>query len=900
MKVQYSLLKIQLDYIIQNNKNLKLDNEKINNYKVKLADNQLFRLIRLHKGNDNSEELYKKQQEKKELKNNFIKGKPELSKLIKLLDDISNMEFIKELVFIEIPVYGDKKQINKNIEDVYKNGITINDVRYIRWGKSSSMTRHNIVCFIDSSINDEIYKKAMIGINLEDVVIAKWEAYFNLVLSSCEFVEMPYTVVIDDYKHTIPVHRLQYVIEKEGIDEKTGKKYKYKDIEVVEKDDIVINAFDGEGVCSKKASLAFKKQLGLKYKPVAWVIRTPFVKGCVMEMDIQKYFEEYNVKTIKDYWGNEHDTSKIDMIITKSQFKGIEYFKSWEDYLDKFNDFNHSMGITRYNKSLKEESIMTRYNFQYLQTLDLGDKIIDLAQYSTKWAEKIIKGDKLYTLLFLGTLLKEHNIESEEENNDYIEIEEILEESNKYIKAILLNDNMLKDTHIQNEYLYNMMRKYINEMKFGKIWINGKYEFLYADLFALLQHACGHKVTGLLNEYEHWSNNKSGTWVASRSPLMDSSEHNKMNFINTTETKKWFGHLYHGVMLNIFGLDTMRMSDCDHDGDIIITTNTPSICESVIEDYPITMDKKTAKKEPYIIENIIKADCIGFSNLIGKITNTMTTFINANTPEKYKDIIIRRTKLGRYYQGVEIDSCKLGVKEYMPRKWREQTKKLPYFLMYKYLYIKEKYDKVHRKFLKSAKKSFGISFNELFKYPDNDKIKKFLARYYKSIPVSLSNSPMNKLCHYIEAWESENFKLPYLKEYYDTTDIMTDKDFPIDINGKKYKQIEQKYHEFIKEYNKGLRQEYTSQQWGAFYEKITNDCLKLVPNDSELANIAVNITYKKYPKVHKKFAWIVASDGILKNLEKNRQSPIEVPVETGNPNDTEYLGKYYKLHEVNI
>ena len=69
-----------------------------------------------------------------------------------------------------------------------------------------------------------------------------------------------------------------------------------------------------------------------------------------------------------------------------------------------------------------------------------------------------------------------------------------------------------------------------------------------------------------------------------------------MNFINTPETKKWFGHLYHGVMLNIFGLDTMRMSDCDHDGDIIITTNNSIICESVIDDYPITMEKKTAKK----------------------------------------------------------------------------------------------------------------------------------------------------------------------------------------------------------------------------------------------------------------------------------------------------------------
>lgn len=898
MKVQYSLLKIQLDYIIQNNKNIDLTNEQKNSYKVKLADNQLFRLIRLHKGNDNAEELFKKQQEKKELKNNFTKEKPELSKLVDLLSDISEMEFIKELIFIEIPEYGDKKQINKNIEDIYRNGFVLDKTKYIRWGKSSSMTRHNIVCFIDESINDAILERTMMGIELKEVVIAKWEAYFNLLLSSCEFVKMPYIVVINDYKHIISPHKVQFVVEKEGIDKDTGKKYTYKDIEVIEKDNIEINAFDGEGVCNKRTSIAFQKQLGLKYKPVAWVIRLPLTKGCVIEMDIQKYCKENNVKTIKDYWGKEHDTSKIDIIITKSQFKGIEFFNSWQHYLDVFSEFDHCMGITRYNKSPQEESIMSRYNFQYLQTLNLGDKIIDLAQYSTNWAEKIIKGDKLYTLLFLGTTLNENS--ECEENEDFLEVSEIINDSNKYQKAILLNDKMLQDTHIQNEYLYNMLRKYITEMKFGKIWINGKYEFLYADTYAFLQHACGHKVTGLLNEYEHWSYNKSDKWITSRSPLMDGSEHNKMNFINNKETKKWFGHLYHGVMINIFGLDTMRMSDCDHDGDIVMSTNNEIICDSVVDGYPITMDKKTAKKEAYVIDNIIKSDCISFSNLIGKITNTMTTFINANVPDKYKNINIRRIKLGRYYQGVEIDSCKLGVKEYMPKKWREQTKKLPYFLMYKYLYIKDKYDKVHRQFAKSSKQKFGVSFNELFKFKDNDKIKTFLNQYYKAIPVSLSDSPMNKLCHFIEAWERENFRLPYLKEYCDTTDVMTDKSIQIDENSYKYKKIDQLYHEFMKEYNKGLRQDYTNHQWHVFYYDITTKCLEVVDNESELANIAVDITYKKYSKQHKKFAWVVASDGILKNLEKNRQSPIEVPVETGNPLDTEYLGRYYKLHEVDI
>ena len=337
-----------------------------------------------------------------------------------------------------------------------------------------------------------------------------------------------------------------------------------------------------------------------------------------------------------------------------------------------------------------------------------------------------------------------------------------------------------------------------------------------------------------------------------------------------------------------------------------MTTNNPILYNSAIDEPPITMTKPVAQPQEYNMDNIIKADITSFSNLIGKITNTMTTFIsllgNSASNDVYKKSLRRKIKLGRYFQGMEIDSCKLGKKVYMPKKWTDQTKKLPYFLMYKYPHIKEKYDSVHNQFKKECKKKFDIPFYELFtSCMGNKKMKNMLKRYNKKIPVIKTNCQMNQLCHYIESWEKENFYLPYKnKDYFDTTPYMTDS--TIKMNPHTYIKIEEEYKKFMNEYNKAVQQRYESKQWKTFYDNTAKRCIKICPNIKELANYAVDITYnvEKNKDKHKKFAWIVAYEGILENLKAHSNGSIEIPIETGNKEDTEYLGRYYKLHRINI
>ena len=142
-------------------------------------------------------------------------------------------------------------------------------------------------------------------------------------------------------------------------------------------------------------------------------------------------------------------------------------------------------------------NLKARMNFQYLQCLDLinphyvehfenlydgkndkydilneknDGKIISLAKYSTDLIEKIVKGDKFYSLKFLGV---------EDSEKDKIQ--------GAYLKAALINDSMLKDPSIKR-LLKNKCQKTIDEMRIGKIYGNGFYHTVVGDLVGYLEY----------------------------------------------------------------------------------------------------------------------------------------------------------------------------------------------------------------------------------------------------------------------------------------------------------------------------------------------------------------------------------------------------------------------------
>lgn len=120
------------------------------------------------------------------------------------------------------------------------------------------------------------------------------------------------------------------------------------------------------------------------------------------------------------------------------------------------------------------------------------------------------------------------------------------------------------------------------------------------DMYAFMQHAFGHTVTGALKEFEHYSYfwNKRGKTdvVAMRSPLTWRSEVNKLNLKNNELTEKWFKYLTSGIVYNVWGCDCIIHADSDFDGDIVATTDNPVFLRCRYDNLPITYSKSTVDK----------------------------------------------------------------------------------------------------------------------------------------------------------------------------------------------------------------------------------------------------------------------------------------------------------------
>jgi len=99
----------------------------------------------------------------------------------------------------------------------------------------------------------------------------------------------------------------------------------------------------------------------------------PYVKGMLHEVDFKDYLDRSGADTITDLWGVQHPIQKVDIILTKSMFKGCGWLNesgmSWEDYWAVFRKYRHALYITNISKKKPEKT--TELNYQFLNTVSL-------------------------------------------------------------------------------------------------------------------------------------------------------------------------------------------------------------------------------------------------------------------------------------------------------------------------------------------------------------------------------------------------------------------------------------------------------------------------------------------------------------------------------------------------
>lgn len=543
---QYYIAKINANKIVAENYQLNytLKDLRVNEELVSIGDSQVLRVIRRLVGRETDyEDLNFLIKEKNRLKRRIKKynEQEEKNKLFEVLRKIDEYLYIPEYVSI---VSENKTQY----EGVAKkrSGFWINGKKYKRFMCSAGNARTNTVVFIREDLFKPLVKILQNGHKEVEIAEAKYNTYFSLASSATFMVSTPKVVVVPDCK----------VTQNEVIDKVDLINNEYK---VERKEEpVTFNVWDGMGLISPEQAKVWAQELELDYVPSGFLIRAPFIKGMVFVFDFHKFaYEVAGKKYIKDIYGNEIHVDDVEVIITQSQFKLWEGWNSWKDYVENLEKNKLSFGVTKFPPKFDKDSIRT--NYQFVQVLNLDDEgIKELCEPTAKWLEGVVGGNEDYVKLYLLGKMA-----------DYDNVDEIWNNlQDNFLKGLLINSEIKNDKYIQSKINQSIQKK-IKESYIGKLIVDGNFQVMINDPYALCEWVFGMEVKGLLARDEYYSDywNKKGVDIVAgmRSPLTWRSEVNKMKLKDNEELEEWYKYLYSGIVYNIHGCDTLIHAGSDFD-----------------------------------------------------------------------------------------------------------------------------------------------------------------------------------------------------------------------------------------------------------------------------------------------------------------------------------------------
>ena len=890
---------------------------------VALADNQILRCIRdvTNKEIDYDilESWYKERDKLKKLPS----SEENKIKITSLQNKINDMMFIEDYITVVM-------ENKRHYEYIYNNGIIVNGKKYLRFSCSSSQARVSTVVLCNEEIINALRKKISNDRDLEvPISPSKFNAYFGLAGSSTFLVSEPKFVVVKDFINQ-DTFKANLVTETDwDIDD------------VVEEKEVTLdmNRTDGMGLISPTQSEKWAKELGLDWIPSQWCVRQSFLKGMLCTFPIRDFCQEINngnyiINTIyKDKNGEyiKADLRDYDVIITESQLKLWDSYDSVDKYIKSYQNNKLYWGVTQYTK--KEPKDILTLNYQFLQTLNLNQQDIEcLCRQFVDWISGVCYSDMAYTLLFL---LGVNNTEKSIKNY-------ICSSDNYWIKSLIINPEIRNDKYISKK-IYDLIKTKIKNGCLGEIIVDGNFQVIVSDPYAMMQHICGLEVAGLLQKGEFYSNYWNEKEIrqvdAMRSPLTFRAEHMILDLKNNPEVNKWFRYCDQGIILNYFGHEVCHFGGSDFDYDILATTSNPQIIKGVYKDeLPVVYNPPKPQKIIFTEDDLYNADTFSFGSIIGSITNksSIAYALLPNLEKKYgKDsleckIIFSRLQQCCKAQSAQIDKTKIGKEvKGIPKLWIEKRhinvdaegnvldsediikekelynsillNKYPYFFKHRYKHVKRSFNRYYEQKDTTCRQKYRMSLDNLLnlrrKTPDQ---KDFINNYYDYSPVIFSDSPMNLLCKYIESinFDIKNKIKPDKIEQH----IYLYKKNNINYSQELFDQVIVKLNEVLqkKHFDKwfiDLEDRDNIQSEYLIENTLEESLNSLSSNVYEVVNCLVDYFYIHKTSLNKDILWKSYGRYIYKNIKENTDGGFYFPMPNSDGN-INYLNKKYSLKEL--
>lgn len=372
--------------------------------------------------------------------------------------------------------------------------------------------------------------------------------------------------------------------------------------------------------------------------------RMPYLKGMCVSFDIKAYAESVGVAIVKDIYGNDVNLQEVDMIIPKSVFKGAGHFKSADDYIERVLEGKFTIDGVEYayftnNDYLrivnvnKDKDEYNDYTYQYLQALtNLGfDSVVGFTDTIFQYTDRAL--DDIYACkALLGMIASEQ----EDYNESLVsKVQYILE----------LKPSAFKTAFVQNR-IKDMIERMVLDQAKGRVKIKGAYHFIIGDPTLLFLNKDNtnslvlptDEVAGIVPNGRHFQVGKAegDKSIATRSPLICSSEPVAIAWTSNDELMKWLGHLNGITILNSYEPVAMRAGGADYDGDKWFESEDERLINAIETDgngqqLPLAispLENVKPLKEPVSPEALYKADERTLDNKTGLYTNMGTFYQN--------------------------------------------------------------------------------------------------------------------------------------------------------------------------------------------------------------------------------------------------------------------------------
>lgn len=876
---------------------------------ITLADSQVLRFIDDINGIDRNENIKNfncciKKLERLRREDKTTENRKEIKNIY---NELEKLQLVCEYVCVIMD--------NPNDIDKLQRGFSFNGKENIfkRLVGTSNGVKKSTVIY--SSLADELNKRLDNGRDTNiKLVPAKFEAYKGLACSaSIPLSEPDGVVVVDDLKLSF----YSNVIEIKDGDNGSEPIMEEKESE------ITLNASDGFGLMSPGLAKQWGNDLLIDYLIPGCCVRNAFVKGMIYTFDFHKFARQVAKKNIiTDVWGNKYDINNVNLILTSSMMKLWECYPDYESYHKNYITNGYTFSATKVCPDILDNE--RTLNYQFIQSYDLTDgDICNLISPTVNEIKSVLHADVNKSILFLrGLSITEENVLNNLDDD--------------FIKALMIDSRMIDDPYVIDRINY-IIKKRINDMKIGVLSVNGNYQMLSGDPYALCQHIFGliknSENYGLLKSNEvyskYWNDKKQDKIVCFRAPMTCHNNIRKMNVVNNNEVAEWYKYMNTIMIFNCHDTTTHALNGADNDGDIIFSTNNLTLMNNTKDTPSILCVQRKAEKQNITEDLLVLANKNSFGDEIGAITNRITAMFDVQSQfdkdSKEYAILDYRIKCGQHYQQNCIDRTKGIISEPMPKSWYIKRKvkedenksntefynslcvdKKPYFMNYIYPEQKTKFNNFIKKSNICGLFDYRNKINEIRKKENITADEKDFLKFYDSnFPVFDGLSTMNRLCHMVER-EFDGYICSLKKSStFDYTILKCD----INYNQSTYKEIKRLYEKYQTEL-KNIRPNNQTKQAREDYsiklqllnEEYRHQCFTTCNNKYELCNIVLDLCYLNNKS--KSFAWEICGDVIIENLLKRNDYQINYLVSDDNGN-IEYQGKRFsrrikKLEEINV